>query len=97
MEISNKKGELFFKGEFVLDNIEDVKEQLILLSSKIKTKEVKLNLIDVVEIDSAGIQLILSFCKTLKKDGIAYSITKVNDDISNILEISGLGRFMNLV
>ncbi len=97
MEISNKKGELLFKGEFILDNIEEVKEQLILLSSKIKTKEVKLNLIDVVEIDSAGIQLILSFCKTLKEDGIAYSITKINEDILNILEISGLGRFMNLV
>ena len=96
MKISLKKNELLFEGEFILDNAEEIKSILSKLLSKIKTKEIKLNLINVMELDSAGLQIILSFCKTIKEKGIDHSVSEINEDISVILKTSGLGRYLNL-
>jgi len=96
MEITNKGGELFFNGEFVLENVEDIKDNLLKVLAKIKTQDIKLNFINVLELDSAGLQTILSFCKTLKEKKIDYSVSSINENILNILEISGLGKYLNL-
>jgi anti-anti-sigma factor len=96
MEITNKGGELFFNGEFILENVEDIKNDLLKVLSEIKTQDVKLNFINILELDSAGLQTILSFCKTLKENNVGYSVSSINEDILNILEISGLGKYLNL-
>jgi anti-anti-sigma factor len=97
MEILNKKGEFFFKGEFILDNVDNIKSDLTKMTSKIKTNEIKLNFNDVLEIDSAGLQIIISFCKTLKEKKIGFVTENISEDIKHILEISGLGKYLNLV
>ncbi len=96
MEIILKKEEFFFKGEIILDNIEEIKLKLSNLINKIKTNEIKLNLNDVLELDSAGIQMIFSFCKTLKMKNIGYSVSSINEEIQHILRIAGLGKYLNL-
>ena len=96
MEISIKRGEIFFNGDFILENGEEIKDSLSKMLKKIKTKEVSLNLIDIEEIDSAGLQLILSFCKTMKKQGIHFFVAKLNDSVRETLNISGLGKYLNL-
>jgi len=97
MEILHKKGVLLFRGEFILDNVDEIKKILLKLIPKIKTKKVKLDFIDVSEIDSAGLQIVLSFCKTLKEKNIDFVTEKINDDIRHILKISGLGKYLNLI
>lgn len=97
MKIKSAKNKLTFEGSFIFDNAEDVKTALLGKLEKLKPgKPVVLDLSHVDEIDSSGLQLIVSFFKSLENTSIQYKVTAISDDMMEILEISGLGKFFNL-
>ena len=97
MKIKSAKKKLTFEGSFIFDNAEDVKTALLEKLEKIKPdKPVVLDLSHVDEIDSSGLQLMASFFKSLESQKIRYKVSSISEDMMEILEISGLGKFFNL-
>lgn len=97
MKIKSAKNKLTFEGCFIFDNAEEVKETLFEQLNTFKgNTPIVLDLSHVEEIDSSGLQLVVSFFKTLEKRRIPYKVSGISDEMLEILTISGLNKYFNL-
>jgi len=97
MNIKGSKNNVVCEGSLIFDNADAVKVGLL---KKLKTiskgSSVQLELVGVDEIDSSGLQLLLSFFKTLEVRGIPYKVVSISDEILEILNLSGLSKYFRL-
>ncbi len=94
MKIKGTKNNIAIEGNLIFDNAEQVKESLLNRLEKITPdKEVVINLSQVHEIDSSGIQLLIALFKSLDSRKCQYKIDSISDEIAEILQLSGLNKF----
>jgi anti-anti-sigma factor len=94
MKIKGAKNNVIVEGDLIFDNAQQVKERLLSKLEKLNNdKEVTIDLSHIEEIDSSGIQLLISFFKSLEKKKVKYKIDGVTNEIVEILELSGLNKF----
>ena len=97
MEVLLRKDNLIFKGSFIIDKAIEMKEVLMKTLEKTKNVEnINIDLSKVEEIDSSAIQLIISFCKSLEQEEKKFDLINVNDNISQLLKLTGLNKFFKL-
>ncbi|MCP5047633.1 MAG: STAS domain-containing protein [bacterium] len=97
MKIKGSKNKIVCEGSLIFDNANDVKESLLLKLEKLNvSKPVSIDLSQVEEIDSSGLQLLLSFFKTMDDRSMQYKVVSVNDEMIEILNLSGLSKFFRL-
>jgi len=97
MKIKGTKNKIVCEGDFIFDNAESVKAGLLGKLEKIQEgKPVVFDLSHLEEIDSSGLQLLLSLFKTLEKRKIQYKVNAINDNLLEILNLSGLDKFFRL-
>lgn len=76
--------------DLTIYSIDELKEGL---SKELDSyKDFKLNLGDVEEIDSSGIQLLLALKAELLKQEKTLTLTAVSDSVSNLMGVYGLGE-----
>jgi anti-anti-sigma factor len=97
MKVKGAKHNVIVEGNLIFDNAQQVKEALLARLEKLKgeknDKEVAIDLSHMEEIDSSGIQLLISFFKSLQNHKIKYKIDGLNDGTIEILNLSGLSQF----
>jgi anti-anti-sigma factor len=97
MKIKGSKNKIICEGNFIFDNADSVKEALLARLEKISPgKPVTIELEHVEEVDSSGLQLLLSLFKTLESRKLQYKVTNVADEMMEVLELSGLSKFFRL-
>lgn len=73
---------LKFSGEFRIRNAEMLYQQLLLIESK----SISLDLSQVSDFDTAGVQLLLSLYKTVKEAEGKMSIVAASEPVSRLLD-----------
>lgn len=97
MNIKGTKNKIVCEGNFIFDNAEALKVALLEQLDKIKAdKPVTIELAQVEEVDSSGLQILLSFFRTLENRKIQYHIVNVSDEMLEILNLSGLNKYFRL-
>jgi anti-anti-sigma factor len=97
MKIKGTKNKIVCEGNLIFDNAELVKEALLDKLAKINTdKPVTFDLSKVEEVDSSGLQLLLSFFRTLENREIAFKVTDISDQMLEVLTLSGLNKYFRL-
>jgi anti-anti-sigma factor len=97
MKIKGSKNNIVCEGNFIFDNAEALKEALIEKLEKLDdSKTVTFDLSHLEEVDSSGIQLLLSFFKTLEERRIQYKVTQISEELLEVLDLSGLSKFFRL-
>jgi anti-anti-sigma factor len=94
---SNKSREtckLTMDNDFTIYSIDSIKEELTKEIDSYKVFE--LNLENVEEIDSAGVQLLLAFDGELAQKDKVLKITAVSSSVAEIMEIYGLRSRLNM-
>ncbi|MBW1988907.1 MAG: STAS domain-containing protein [Deltaproteobacteria bacterium] len=87
-------GAYAFSGEMTIHDLEYLKEFLDSVGSR--TKKVFISLQNVRFIDTASLQLLIAFRKSLGKKG-ELSVTAVSPEVEKILEVSGLKSHVGLL
>ncbi len=97
MNIKGTKNKIICEGNFIFDNAEALKVSLLEKLEKLSTdKPVTVELAQVIEIDSSGLQLLLSFFRTMENRKIQYKIINISDEMVEILNLSGLNKYFRL-
>ena len=97
MKIKGSKNKIVCEGNLIFDTAEAVKEALLVKLEKLKTGiPVTIELAQVEEIDSSGLQLILSFFKTLEERKMNYKVVSISREFHDILDLSGLNKYFRL-
>ncbi|MFW6022301.1 MAG: STAS domain-containing protein [Bacillota bacterium] len=83
---------MFYLPEVVnIYNVSEVKKNLLnILESENEKEIISLNAEKMEDIDGAGIQLLLSFIKSVNKNNKQVEIINKSDDIKRLFSISGL-------
>jgi anti-anti-sigma factor len=90
MEVgTDEKGVIFFKGALTASNIEHVYSVLEGIFDE-SPRNITLDLSGVEEIDTLGLQLLVSIRKTFSSDG-NVRILAVSPQVAEAVEISGFG------
>ncbi|MDQ1354103.1 MAG: hypothetical protein QG657_4412 [Acidobacteriota bacterium] len=97
MNVKAVKNKISLDGDLILENAEQGKKLLLTVLEKIDSgKTVSLNLEKVNEIDSSGLQLLLSFFRTLQERDIDCELKKVRKTIADPVILSGLNKFLSI-
>lgn len=97
MKVKAAKNKLSVEGSLIFDNSERLKDELLAKLEKLKPeKPVKLDFSQIQEIDSSGIQLLISLFKTLESRKLRYKLESISDEMAEILEMSGLNKYFTL-
>ncbi len=97
MKIKGSKNNIIVEGELIFDNAQQVKDALLARLEKItQEKEVNIDLSGLTDIDSSGIQLLIALIKSMQRDKIKYKIIGANTETKEILDLSGLNKFLKL-
>lgn len=97
MNIKGTKNKIVCAGNFIFDNAEALKIALQEQLEKLSTdKPVSIELAQVEEVDSSGLQLLLSFFKTMENRKMQYQIVNISDEMLEILNLSGLNKYFRL-
>lgn len=97
MKIKGARNRIIVEGNLTFANAEQVKEGLLEKLAKVKTdKEVVMDLSRVEALDSAGIQLLIAFFKSLEKRKMKYKVEGIADEMLETLELSGLNKFFRV-
>jgi anti-anti-sigma factor len=83
-------GTYLFKGELTIHDLDYLKD--FLESSVARSKKVSISMADVEFADTASLQLLVAFKKSLRNK--EWKITALSDEMEKILTISGLKRFL---
>ncbi len=94
MKIKGTKNKLVVEGNLIFDRAEELKKSFLERVDKLTpSKPVILDLSGVEEVDSSGLQLLMSFFKSLQNRGITYNITGVKPAVLELLHLSGLAKY----
>lgn len=97
MKIKGTKNKITVEGNLIFDNSEELKEKLLERIDHITPhKPVIVDLSRVEEIDSSGLQILLSFFKTLQNLSVKFNVTNINKEMLDILNLSGLTKYFRL-
>lgn len=97
MKVKAAKNKLSVEGSLIFDNAEPLKEELLAKLEKLKPdKPVKIDFSHVEEIDSSGIQLLISLFKTMESRNLRYKLESISDEMVEILDLSGLNKYFTL-
>jgi anti-anti-sigma factor len=97
MTIEKKKNTVFVRGHCIVDDADQVRQELLDLEGKIANGgRIELDLSELEEIDSAGLQLLVAFVKALKKRKVAVEVTRIDGNLSALLKLCGLNKFFKL-
>ena len=97
MKIKGTKNKVAVEGNLIFDNAEKLKQLLLGRMEKITPgKPVILDLSGVQEVDSSGLQLLVAFFKSLQDRGIKCSVSSINKELLEILNLSGLAKYFRL-
>jgi len=97
MKVKAAKNKLSVEGSLIFDNAERLKDELLTKLEKLNPeKPVNVDFSMVEEIDSSGIQLLISLFKTFESRKMAYKLESSSDEMTEILEMSGLKKFFTL-
>jgi len=97
INIKYAKNKITFEGNLIFENAQEVKKLLLEKLDMIAAKKpLTVELSGVVEIDSSGIQLLISFFKSLEGRQIGYKIMGISDEMEDVLTISGLTKYFKL-
>lgn len=97
MNVKAVKNKISLDGDLILENAEQGKKLVLTVLEKIDGgKTVSLNLEKVNEIDSSGLQLLLSFIRSLRDRDIDCELKKVQKTIFDLVVLSGLNKYLNI-
>jgi len=97
MKIKGSKNNVIVEGNLIFDNAQQAREALLSKLGKLTDdKEVTIDLSQVTEIDSSGIQLLISFFKSLDKHKFRYKINGITDEIMEILNLAGIIKYFKI-
>jgi anti-sigma B factor antagonist len=97
MKIKGAKNKITVEGNLILDDAGELKEKLLERMDKITPgKPLVLDLSKVEEVDSSGLQLLVSFFKTLQNRGVKFNVARINKQMLEILNLSGLSKYFRL-
>ncbi len=95
--IEKRRNKVFVKGHCLADDADQARQELVDIEGQIADNhKIEVDLSELEEIDSAGIQLLIAFVKTLKKRKVAVSLSRVNPQLSSLLKLSGLTKFFKI-
>ena len=83
------EGTFWFKGKLTIHDLEHLKE--FLDNSLANLKNISLNMEEVVFADTASIQLLIAFKKSLGPE-VKWEITNMSSELDKILELSALKK-----
>lgn len=87
-----------FPDSLNIHNVKEVQEQLLEFLQQGepgKTKEeVVMDAGNINDIDAAGLQLLLSTCKTIRREGRKYRLVNQGQLLNHLLELSGAGDIL---
>lgn len=96
----NKKGELIvytLPSDMTIYKIDNVKKELVNFlerQMKAKNKEINIDASAVVDLDTAGLQLLLALHLTCKQLGVLLQITKKSQFFEQIMNLTGAFNFI---
>ncbi len=94
MKVKAAKNKLSVEGSLIFDNAEQLKEELLATLENLNhDKPVTIDFSKVEEIDSSGIQLLISLFKTMESNRIRYKMESISEEMAEILELSGLKKY----
>jgi anti-anti-sigma factor len=97
MKIKGTKNKIIVEGNLIFDDADELKEKLLERMDHINPHQpVIMDLSSVNEVDSSGIQLLLSFFKTLQNKGVKFYVDNINKEMLEILNLSGLAKYFRL-
>jgi anti-anti-sigma factor len=97
MKIKGSKNNVIVEGNLIFDNAQQAKEALLSKLGKLTDdKEVTIDLSQVTEIDSSGIQLLIAFFKSLDKRKLRYKINGITDETVEILNLAGISKYFKI-
>lgn len=97
MNVKTAKNRIYLYGNLVFENVEKGKKLLLAALEQIEgNKIVTIDLSRVNEIDSAGIQLLLSFIHSLETLDTEFKIKKMRKELFDLIILSGLNKFFRV-
>ena len=94
-EESDDKTVIFLEGR--LDKLSSPELEVELKKEVDKKKDLVLNFKDLHYISSAGLRILIAMQKELKEKGNNMSITNVNEDVFDILNVTGFTYILNII
>jgi anti-anti-sigma factor len=97
MKIKGSKNKIVCEGNLIFDNAEEVKDALLEKLEKINfSKPVSIDLSNIYEVDSSGLQLLLAFFRTLDNKETTFKVVGISDQMMDMLTLSGLNKYFRL-
>jgi len=85
------------RGHCLADDADQVRQDLLDIEGEVADNaKVELDLYGLEEIDSAGLQLLIAFVKTLKKRKVTATLVRVEPQLLSLLKLSGLTKFFKI-
>lgn len=79
-------------NSLTIHNVKEVQDSLLvyLEQSNLEGAKVIIDASDLNDIDASGVQLLVSACKTLDEEKREYTVENINEDLENMLRVSGV-------
>ena len=95
--IEKKRNKIYVRGHCLADDADQVRQDLLDIEGEIADNaKIELDLSGLEEIDSAGIQLLIAFVKSLKKRKVTATLVRVEPQPLSLLKLSGLTKFFKI-
>jgi len=95
--IEKKRNKIYVRGHCLADDADQVRQDLLDIEGEVAdSTKIELDLSGLEEIDSAGLQLLIAFVKTLKKRKVTATLVRVEPQLLSLLKLSGLTKFFKI-
>lgn len=97
MNIKRTKNAVEISGDIIFEHVSEGHKRLVKDLDSLDLKEpVRLDLSQVKEIDSSGLQLLLAFLSDLRSKGGKPELVAVSDALIETIELAGLKKQFNM-
>ncbi len=97
MNIKRTKNAIELAGDIIFEHVADGHKRLIKdLESLDYKKPIRLDLSQVKEVDSSGLQLLLSLFLNIRKKEASLEVVSISDTLIETIELAGLKRQFGL-
>jgi anti-anti-sigma factor len=97
MKAEKRKDAFSLKGGLVVEEAPQLREVLLSLGEKVNPGEtVRIDLSQIDEIDSAGVQVLISFQKMMRGKQVTVEWLKMAEEFKKLLILAGIHKAINL-